>query len=380
MSKKGVSRVLIVITYAMLIFFLFYRWDLVKSTFSRIISVFAPFLAGGALAFILSTPINFFERTILKWANKPKLKKFKRPLSILLTFIIFAAIVTALVFIILPQIGATFENIANRFPGFATDVYELIISLPGEHEFLADFYNEINIDWKQIISNIMVIVENSLGNIFSSAYSIVTGLIQGVMNTIVCAFFAIYILFSKEKLAEQFKKLFRALFGEKRSSAIVDFFKLSHTSFSKFLTGQCLEAIILGTMFYIAMLMFDMPYVLLISVIITVTAFIPIFGAFIGCGVGAFFILIDSPIQAFWFIVLFLVIQQIEGNLIYPHVVGGSVGLPSIWVLMAVSIGGEFMGIFGMIIFIPIFSIAYTLIKKLTAKRLQKQAESNTVT
>ena len=157
-----------------------------------------------------------------------------------------------------------------------------------------------------------------------------------------------------------------------KAEAVIEVCSLTYRTFSNFLTGQCVEAVILGTMFVIAMSIFKMPYAWLIGILIAFTALIPIFGAFIGCAIGAFLIFMIDPIQAFWFIVLFLVLQQIEGNLIYPHVVGNSVGLPSIWVLAAVSIGGSLMGIVGMLIFIPIVSVLYALFREVVYLKLKK--------
>ena len=196
---------------------------------------------------------------------------------------------------------------------------------------------------------------------------------SGVFDFFVSFCFAVYILTQKERLGTQARMLLYAFAPRPRADRVVEVAGLAHRTFSKFISGQCTEAVILGSLFAVAMTLCRMPYVLLISVLIAFTALIPIFGAFIGCGVGAFLILVDDPIQALWFVVLFLCLQQIEGNLIYPHVVGSSVGLPSIWVLAAVTVGGSLMGIAGMLVMIPLASVCYSLLRATTHARLRSR-------
>lgn len=206
-----------------------------------------------------------------------------------------------------------------------------------------------------------------------STITVARSIINGVTTFFIAFVFACYILLQKEKLNVQVRKVLYAFIPRGRAEAALEVFSLTYSTFSSFLTGQCLEAIILGTMFVIAMTLFQMPYALLVGVVISFTALIPIFGAFIGCAIGAFLIFMVDPIKALGFIVLFLVLQQIEGNFIYPHVVGNSVGLPSIWVLAAVSLGGSLMGVVGMLIFIPIVSVVYALFREIVYLKLKQQ-------
>ena len=210
-----------------------------------------------------------------------------------------------------------------------------------------------------------------LDTTFSAAISIVNG-----MSTFLIGFiFSIYILLQKENLIRQIKKLLAAFLPERTVEGIVRIAALTSRTFSNFFTGQCMEAVILGSMFFIVLVVLRLPYALLIGVLIAFTALIPVFGAFIGWFIGAFLMLMVNPLQALIFTVIFLILQQIEGNLIYPHVVGNSVGLPSIWVLAAVTLGGSMMGILGMLIFIPLCSVAYTLLKEKVNRNLERQAK-----
>ena len=227
-------------------------------------------------------------------------------------------------------------------------------------------------DWQNLLQKGIDFFQSGAQIVLGSAFQVAHGIFSGLTTFVIGFVFACYILIQKEKLGTQCKKLLYAYLKEHQAKRVLEIAALTHRTFAKFLTGQCLEAVILGTMFFVAMTIFRFPYALLVGVLIAITALIPIFGAFIGCVVAAFLILMVNPIQAIGFVILFLVLQQLEGNFIYPHVVGGSVGLPSIWVLVAVTVGGSLMGIIGMLIFIPLMSVLYTLLREDVYKRLRK--------
>ncbi len=219
----------------------------------------------------------------------------------------------------------------------------------------------------------MAFFKNGAGSVLDSTFTVAKSIVSGMTTFIIAFVFACYILLQKEKLNIQIHKVMYAYLKKEYVEKILDICSLTYKTFSNFLAGQCLEAAILGTMFVIMMTVFRLPYALLVGVLIAFTALIPIFGAFIGCFIGAFLILMDTPMKALVFVILFLVLQQIEGNLIYPRVVGNSVGLPSIWVLAAVSIGGSLMGIVGMLVFIPAVSVIYTLFRNNVYGQLEKK-------
>jgi predicted PurR-regulated permease PerM len=229
------------------------------------------------------------------------------------------------------------------------------------------------LDWSALANNAVSVVGNSLSTILNSAVSAIGSITNAVFNAFIAIVFAIYCLFQKETLARQGRKLLYAFFPETFADNVVRILRLANSTFSNFLSGQCIEVCILGSMFAISMALFRMPYIPLVSVLVAVTAFIPIVGAWIGCVFGAFLILVANPIQAVWFVVLFLVLQQIENNLIYPRVVGTSIGLNGMWVLLAVAVGGEIMGVAGMFLMIPITSVLYTLLSEITNKFLESK-------
>ena len=201
-----------------------------------------------------------------------------------------------------------------------------------------------------------------------------SGIIGGVTNFVIAFIFSIYLILQKEKLGSHVKQTLYAILSEKHADLLVYVGRLSNKIFSSFLSGQCIEAVILGTMFFVTLSIFRLPYAVLIGVVIAITALIPIFGAFIGCAVGAYLIVMVDPMQALWFLIIFIILQQLEGNLIYPYVVGGSIGLPSLWVLFAVTVGASLFGVAGILLFIPLCSVLYSLFRDFIKNRLKKKS------
>ena len=336
----------------------------------------SPFLVGGVIAFILNLPMNFIEGKLLaKWKGKVA-EKLKRTVSMLLSIIFLLLILNLVVITVVPQVTAAAAVLGQKIPVFldkaAVTLEELSQKYPELEEQAAVLEN-MEIDWDTIVDTVINFLKNGVGSMLTSTVSVASGIIGGVVNAVISFIFALYILSQKEKLADQGKRVMTAFLPERVSNYMLKVLRLANKNFSKFITGQCLEAIILGTMFIICMSIFRMPYAFMVGVLIAFTALIPIVGAFIGCVVGAFLILIENPVMALWFILLFLVLQQIEGNLIYPRVVGNSVGLPSIWVLMAVSIGGSLFGVAGMLFFIPLLSTCYALLRESVNNRNAKK-------
>ena len=298
--------------------------------------------------------------------------------SLLLTFLFVVLVLLVLALVIAPELvrtvaglGTTIQSAVLRFLSWAE---EMFASNPQIMEWLETLTIDWRtIDWQSLLDRVVTFVRSGAGSILSSAFSTAMSVFSGVADTFIAFVFACYVLLQKEKLGLQCRKLLYALLPRKGADRVVAVASLSHRIFSSFITGQCVEAVILGTMFFVAMSLLKMPYALLVGCTIAVTALIPIVGAFIGCGLGAFLILMVSPMQALIFVAMFLVLQQVEGNLIYPHVVGSSVGLPSIWVLFAVTVGGSLMGVAGMLLFIPLTSVLYTLLREFVDRRLREK-------
>lgn len=335
-----------------------------------------PFLIGAAVAFVLNLPMTAIERHLFGKIRSERFKRLQRPLSIVLALL---AIVLVLLFVLLtvvPQLGKTITQLGNQIPVFINESILLLEQLSKDYPQIEENFMAIanlKFDWEGMVGSIIGFLKNGAGVMLMSTVGMAGSIVSGVVNAFIALVFAIYILAQKEKLGSQFKRVMKAYLPEKRNQQALKVCGLLNQNFSRFITGQCLEAVILGGMFFVSMSLLRFPYALLVGVLIAFTALVPIVGAFVGCFVGAFLILVDDPLKALWFVILFLVLQQIEGNLIYPRVVGSSVGLPSIWVLAAVSIGGSMFGILGMLVFIPLLSTFYALLRENVNARNAKQ-------
>ncbi len=330
------------------------------------VSIIMPFAAGGAIAFVLNIPMRQIENKLLgKWNNKYS-EKLKRPVSILLTLLFVVLLITILIATVVPQVGKAVADVAKQIPMFADRIMAIVSDLQQQYPEIgrqSDILGQLEQNWDAIVNGVFSFMKNGFGDMLNSTIGIASGIVSRVASGFIAFIFSIYILAQKEKLGNQVNRIFKAFLPAGVNEKIQRVCKLLSRNFTNFITGQCLEACILGSMFVVSMFIFRMPYAVMIGVLIAFTALIPIVGAFIGCVVGAFLILLVSPIKALGFVILFLVLQQIEGNLIYPRVVGSSVGLPAIWVLAAVTIGGSMFGIIGMLAFIPLVSTLYMLLR-----------------
>ena len=379
--KTTMKKLLLLIAFAALAFTAFQWIDGVAAALRFLLNLLAPFVAGGAVAFVLNVPMRAIETRLTprgKAAGSRRVRSLIRVASLLLTFLFVVLVLLVLALVIAPELvrtvaglGTTIQSAVLRFLSWAE---EMFASNPQIMEWLETLTIDWRtIDWQSLLDRVVTFVRSGAGSILSSAFSTAMSVFSGVADTFIAFVFACYVLLQKEKLGLQCRKLLYALLPRKGADRVVAVASLSHRIFSSFITGQCVEAVILGTMFFVAMSLLKMPYALLVGCTIAVTALIPIVGAFIGCGLGAFLILMVSPMQALIFVAMFLILQQVEGNLIYPHVVGSSVGLPSIWVLFAVTVGGSLMGVAGMLLFIPLTSVLYTLLREFVDRRLREK-------
>ena len=336
-------------------------------------SVIFPFALGGAIAFVLNVPMHYLEEKIFGKAKKENKKwavKLARPLSFILTLLLVIGVIAVVILVVVPELGNTIMNLGKTLQEFVPRVQDFAVKVFQENEEITDWIRGMEFDWDKILNQAVDFLKNGAGSVLGSTVEVAMSVVSGVATFFIAFVFSCYVLLQKEKLNVQVRKLMTAFMPEDWKNICLAFASVTYKSFSSFLAGQCLEAVILGCMFFVVLTLFKMPYVLLISVLIAFTALIPLFGAFIGCGVGAFLIFMVNPTQALIFVIVFLVLQQIEGNFIYPHVVGNSVGLPSIWVLVAVSVGGSLMGLVGMLIFIPLVSVVYTILRGIVNRRL----------
>lgn len=352
------------------------------------IDILEPFAVGGMIAFVLNLPMKFVEERLLgRWKGKAA-DKLRRPLSLLAAIVFVAVLIVIVVMAVLPQLGRTINDLGQKIPEFFQQVVAWLGDLERQYpqlgQYLGPFLDSgesLEQSWAsmdQLAARLMDFLKEGGVSVITTTIGVASGIIGTFVKGIISFIFALYILAAKEKLADQGKRILHAFAPEKVEKGTLSLCSLLYRNFSHFITGQCVEAVIIGTIFVITMSLFRMPYAVMIGVLIAFTALIPVVGAFIGCILGAFLILVDAPEMAFWFVVLFLIMQQIEGNLIYPRVVGESVGLPAIWVLAAVSVGGSLFGFAGMLVFIPLVSTGYMLLRdEVNARNRRREASGD---
>lgn len=380
LDKENIRKIRGIILFTGVVVLALIKFDLLWETLVFIWEILQPFVVGGMMAFVANLPMTFFEKKVLAKLRKKRkhapaegyVSSLRRGFSILLAYLVVVLLITLVSAAVIPQLIATVAVIAEKAPAFFQNVLLQIQRLLENNPKLLAYINEFDLqklDWNSIMDSVVNFLKNVMGNMLSSTFTVASGIVSGTVNGFIALVFSVYILAQKEKLGEQFKRVLRAYTSQRINDGVLHVCTLLYRNFSNFIIGQCTEAVILGLMFIVSMTIFRFDYAVMIGVLIAFTALIPIVGAFVGCFVGAFVMLVDDPVKAIWFVVLFIVLQQIEGNLIYPHVVGNSVGLPSIWVLAAVTIGGSLMGIFGMLVFIPLLSTVYMLLRENVNRR-----------
>ena len=375
LSKISIKKIRELIVFTALLVVALWKFDVVLGVLKTIWDIIFPFVLGGAIAFLTNVPMSFLEKKIFEKVKKKNkiVRKLKRPISLILTIVLVVGVIALVMFGVIPQLTRTMGTLVTSINDFIPQMQSWIGDFFHNNQEIMNLVDQIEFDPDQAIKWGISLLGNGAGNMMNTTMSAVGSIVSGVATFFIAFSFACYILFQKEKLHIQIRKVFFAFLPRQKADAFLKVCSLTYRTFANFLAGQCLEAVILGSMFVVTLSILRMPYALLIGILIAFTALIPIFGAFIGCAVGSFLIFMVNPQQAILFVIVFLVLQQIEGNLIYPHVVGESVGLPSIWVLAAVTIGGNLMGIVGMLVFIPLLSVLYTIFREFVYLRLKKQ-------
>lgn len=373
LDKKTLRNIFIGVAVCIVLYWGLHDTERVQIIMKVFGNMLSPFVFGAGLAFVINVPMRTFENFLTVIPNQT----FRRCVALLMTFA-FVLLIFALVFwLLIPQIGDTIEALIPQLINFANNVQNEVMTFLNENPELLEWINKntdlTKWDWGGMLEKTLTMVSDSVSTIVASAFTALGKIASGLMNGVIGVVFAIYCLFGKENLARQGRRLLYALLPERFCDETIRVLRLANSTFSNFLSGQCVEVCILGSLFAVAMAIFKMPYIPLVSVLVAVTAFIPIVGAFVGCIFGAFFIFVQDPLLAVGFVIMFLILQQIENNLIYPRVVGTSIGLSGMWVLLAVAVGGEFFGVAGMFLMIPMASVLYTLLREFAQSRLTKR-------
>lgn len=380
LNKKNMKRIALLIAFGLLLYWGLNHPGQAGQMLSTVFSIFLPFLLGGCLAFLLNVILRPVERGWRRaWGKRygPRQKRAQRPVCLLVSTLLLVGVVFAIFFIVVPALKDSVVNFVSLLPSRLTHLEHWWNNLAGFLEAHSIQLLEFSLNSAELQNNITSFLSKYGEDFLNTTIGITSSIFSLVVNLVLALAFSLYLLAQKETLTGQAKKVVRALFSEKWAHWITDVARMTNRTFSNFVTGQLTEAVILGTLCFLGMLIFRLPYAGVISVLVGFTALIPIFGAFIGVGIGAFLILLVSPIKALWFILFFVILQQLEGNLIYPRVVGKSVGLPGIWVLAAVTVGGNAFGLAGMLLAVPLCSVLYTLARQGVNARLARKGLSS---
>ncbi len=373
-TKPWTPRIVILIlTFAIGLYWLLANAQIEVKALLRLIAVTMPLLQGMVFAYILNLPMKAIEQRLARrkanpatpatHATKPINPRRLRAISLILTLLLAISLIVAVLLLVIPQVITSLTDLSKNMPDYISRTQAWASQFLTSYPQLADLFGSFNLTSTDLINWSLSLLQGSGAGWFNSTVNLVSAVFGWLVSLVISLIFAIYLLLDKEHLQGQVLRLVDKALPARIVNPLKYFFSLAHRIFSSFFAGQFIEAMILGAIFLVILMVFGFPYALLIAVLIAFTALIPMAGAYIALAIGSFLILLINPLQALAFIVIFLVVQQVENNLIYPRVVGGSIGLPAIWVLAAVVIGGGLLGVSGMILFIPLTSIVYTLLR-----------------
>ncbi len=365
-KKQFLKNAITIIVFTVLFVYFVNHTSVITKFFARILSISFPLIVGCVIAFVINMPMKGIEAKLFKNPNG-KFYKARRPISMVLAYILAIAFIAVVFVVMIPELGRTVDKIQDKLPGFIENAKNWITKYTEKYPQIQKEIDNFDIDLSQI-GNLLLDNGNT---ILSTTVGIFSSIISTIVNVLIGIIFSIYILSQKETLGRQLRMVCYTLFKESTADELMVFGKIANNTFAKFLYCQFREGLILGSMFVVAMLILRLPFALTIGIIIAFTALIPVFGAFIGLFIGALLILVDTPSKVIVFVILFFVLQNTENYLIYPKLVGGDVGLPPIWVLFAVVVGGDLMGVIGMFVFIPLVSVIYMYGRSIVTRKLK---------
>lgn len=368
MKDKTRKDIIIIISYIALVIFALVNFSKIIAFLGKVISIFSPFLLGIILAFVLNVLNNFIEKKIFGKIKPSKIwNKIKRPLCITLSLILVFLTIFFVMNLLIPQLKNSASLFTDTLPAYKEDIIGILNKFDVD-ESTVNKVGEYLDNFGKVITDY---IKGNSKDVITVTTEVATSVVNIISKGIITLVFAIYMIAQKETLSRQINKVMKAYLKPKTINKINTVGTLANKTFSNFVTGQCLEALIFDSLVFVGMLIFRFPYASTIGVLLGFTALIPIFGAFIGTAVGFILIMMVSPVKAILFVVFIIVLQQIEGNLIYPRVVGKSIGLPGMWVLLSVTVGGSIGGILGMLIATPLCSLLYALFTKMVNDRLK---------
>ena len=350
-----------------LLYLAIHYWPAVSRLLGLLLGAATPLLIGAALAYVVNLILSAYEKRFFPRSTNPRVARLRRPVCMLAAYISLLAIVTVIVWLILPELVDCVELLISQLPGAMESAIAYLATIPFLSEELINTLSAI--DWQSKLGDIMNVVSSGVGNVMNMVISTVSSVFSAIVTGFMALIFSIYLLVGRDRLQGQCKRLMAHYLPKRFYERSIYVLDVLNNAFRRYITGQCIEAVILGALCALGMIILRLPYATMIGTLIAFTALIPVAGAYIGAAVGAFMIAMVSPMQAVVFLIFLVILQQLEGNLIYPKVVGSSLGLPGIWVLAAVVIGGGVMGVLGMLLGVPLAAAAYTLLKNDMAKK-----------
>jgi predicted PurR-regulated permease PerM len=372
MEKREIKRYIFIAFLAIAVCVISQNFAVFVGFLSVVLGALKPLIMGLMIAYIFNIIMNFFEKHYFPKSSSKLVTKSRRPVCLAASFAITIAVIILIMYIVVPEIASAFGVLYDEIPPAFTKSKDFILGKLKEYPEIQEQISTVEFDWANIAEKASKLLTSGVAGILSSAVGIIGGLTSAVTNLVLGLIFAVYFLLRKDKLIKDSSRLRRLWFSDETNKKMSRVLKTANETFQSFFIGQFVEAIILGTLCFIGMKVLKLPYAAMSGTLVGVTAFIPIVGAFLGAGISAFIILTESPMQALIFVIFLLILQQFEGNIIYPKVVGGTVGLPSIWTLAAVTVGGGLFGVLGMILGVP---LAATLYKLAFVKLEEKEAE-----
>ncbi|MDU7337321.1 MAG: AI-2E family transporter [Clostridium sp.] len=370
--KKIRGKLIFFISFTVGLIFILFHIENVSNVISYILSLFGPLLVGIGVAYVVNVLVRFIENKLFAPLNKKGWKlwlKMRRGISILLAFSFLSLVVWLFIIYIVPEFISSLSFFSENLPAYINQFSQWLTELANEFDWSKETQSLLKVDWTKPLEKVTQTVSDLATSLVSATISIASGIISFVLSVI----FSIYILFSKERLIRNIRRVLYAFFPKEKAQRLVAVGVLTNRTFSGFVTGQMTEAIIIGSLCYLGMSVMGLPYAIMISVIISMTSLVPILGAYLGGAIGAFVLLMINPFYSLWFLIFLVLLQQFEGNVIYPRVVGSSIGLPGLWVMIAILLCGNLFGIIGILLGVPLFSVFYALLRQETELKLKER-------
>lgn len=367
--RIGTRSLFFLITYGILLYMGLQHFDVIRRVFGYLFAICMPVIIGVCIAFVLNIFLNLFHNKVfgkLENAKKTWIQKMRTPLSVFSTALLFCAILAVIIYLMIPQVSEAINVLIEKMPNSIEQLLDMIdekLIAMNAPAFISEKLHELDMDWDSLVKFVSNLLDGKVTTVLGTAVNATRSVLSGITNFLLGFIIAIYMLFNKQRVMYLMHKVVELIVPDQYEPQVFRVLRLTRTAFSNFLTGQMIEALVIGTLCTVGLLIFRFPYAVTIGLLTGFTTLLPIIGAWIGGAVGLLLIWVDSPEKAIWFLIFILALQQIDGQFIYPKIVGDSIGLPGLLVLIAVIIGGGFAGIMGIILAVPIFAIGYALLK-----------------